>query len=67
MHIFDPELVILGGHVMDAGAELLVPLREAVWERSRRLLDRDVPLIEQQVPDRSGIVGAAGLAMAPRE
>jgi len=25
-----------------------------------------VPLVEQQVADKSGIVGAAGLAMAPR-
>jgi hypothetical protein len=29
-------------------------------------LGRDVPLVEQQVADKSGIVGAAGLAMAPR-
>jgi hypothetical protein len=30
------------------------------------LLGRDVPLVEQQVADRSGIVSAAGLALAPR-
>jgi len=29
-------------------------------------LGREVPLVEQQVGDKSGIVGAAGLAMAPR-
>jgi glucokinase len=66
LHIFDPELVIIGGHVADAGADLLVPLQEQVWERSRGLLGRDVPLVEQQVADKSGIVGAAGLALAPR-
>jgi glucokinase len=66
LHAFDPELVIIGGHVANAGADLLAPLRDAVWERSRGLLGRDVPLVEQQVPDKSGIVGAAGLAMAPR-
>ena len=66
LHIFDPELVILGGQVADAGADLLVPLREQVWARSRGLLGRDVPLVEQQVADKSGIVGAAGLAMGPR-
>jgi glucokinase len=63
---FDPEIVIVGGHVANAGADLLTPLQEAVWERSRRLLSREVPLVEQQVADKSGIVGAAGLAMAPR-
>jgi glucokinase len=66
LHAFDPEIVIVGGHVANAGADLLAPLRDAVWERSRGLLGRDVPLVEQQVADKSGIVGAAGLAMAPR-
>jgi glucokinase len=66
LHIFDPEIVILGGHVADAGADLLVPLQEEVWNRSRGLLGRDVPIVEQQVADKSGIIGAAGLVMAPR-
>ena len=66
LHIFDPEVVILGGQVADAGSELLVPLQEEVWNRSRGMLGRDVPIVEQQVADRSGIIGAAGLAMAPR-
>ena len=55
----------MGGPVADAGADLLVPLQEEVWSRSRGLLGRDVPLVEQQVADRSGIVSAAGLVMAP--
>jgi glucokinase len=66
LHVFDPELVILGGQVTDAGAGLLDPLREEVWSRSRGLLGRDVDIVEQQVSDRSGIVGAAGLVLAPR-
>jgi glucokinase len=66
LHIFDPEIVILGGQVADAGAELMVPLQEQVWERSRGLLGREVPLVEQEVADKSGIVGAAGLVLAPR-
>jgi len=66
LHVFDPELVIIGGHVADAGADLLVPLQEEVWRRSRKLLGREVPLVEQQVADKSGIVGAAGLVMVTR-
>jgi glucokinase len=66
LNIFDPEVVILGGQVADAGSDLLVPLQEEVWSRSRGLLGRDVPIVEQQVADRSGIIGAAGLVMAPR-
>jgi len=67
LHIFDPELVILGGHVVNAGNDLLVPLQEEVWNRSRGLLGRDVPIVEQQVADKSGIIGAAALIMAPRQ
>jgi len=67
LHVFDPELVVIGGQVADAGAELLDPLRQEVWERSRGLLCRDVPIVEQEVADRSGIVGAAGLVIAPRD
>jgi glucokinase len=66
LHVFDPEVVILGGQMVDAGAELMTPLRKEVWARSHGLLGRDALLLEQQVADRSGIVGAAGLAMAPR-
>jgi glucokinase len=66
LHVFDPEVVILGGHVADAGDELILPLQEEVWDRSRGLLGREVPLVQQEVADKSGIVGAAGLVMAPR-
>ena len=66
LHVFDPETVILGGQVTDAGADLLEPLQDQIWERSRNLLGREVPLVQQEVADKSGIVGAAGLVMAPR-
>jgi glucokinase len=66
IHVFDPEAVILGGHVADAGRDLLDPLEEEVWSRSRGLVGRDVPLLEAQVSDRSGIVGAAALVLASR-
>jgi glucokinase len=66
LHVFDPETMILGGQMTDAGTDLLEPLQEEVWDRSRNLLGREVPLVQQEVADKSGIVGAAGLVMAPR-
>ena len=66
LHVFDPEVLILGGQMVDAGEELLTPLRGEVWARSRGLLGREVPILEQEVSDKSGIVSAAGLVMAPR-
>jgi len=64
LNLFDPELVIVGGTMADA--ELLELLQSEVQQRSRKLLGRDVPIVEQQVADKSGIVSAAGLALAPR-
>ncbi|MCU1235064.1 MAG: glucokinase [Candidatus Solibacter sp.] len=52
LHLFDPEIVIRGGSVTDAGRI-----------RCTRLRGREVPIGEQMVADRSGIVGAAGLMM----
>lgn len=61
LHIFDPEVVILGGQIVEAGSALLDPLAREMHWRSKGLLRREVPLVLQQVQDRSGIVGAAAL------
>src|SRR6185369_8313568 len=62
LHIFDPELVILGGQIVEAGDSLLEPLRNEVSWRTRRFLGRVVPIVPSAVQDSSGVVGAAALA-----
>ncbi|HLJ18314.1 MAG TPA: ROK family protein [Bryobacteraceae bacterium] len=62
VHILDPEIVILGGQISEAGEALFSPLREEVHIRTRCLLRRKVPLIPPQIVDRSGVVGAAAIA-----
>ncbi|MDQ3259137.1 MAG: ROK family protein [Acidobacteriota bacterium] len=64
LNTFDPELVILGGQISEAGGMLFEPLRRAVSSRTRRLLGREVPIVPPGVADRSGIVGAASLVSA---
>lgn len=64
LHTFDSELVIIGGQISEAGATLFEPLKREVAWRTNRLLGREVPLVPQGVADRSGIVGAASLALA---
>lgn len=61
LHIFDPEIVILGGQIVEAGPALLAPLQRDVAWRTKGLLRRQVPLLLQQVEDRSGVTGAAAL------
>lgn len=61
--IFDPELIVLGGQIVEAGEFLLEPLRCEVWRRTRPLLRREVPLVRSALSDPSGVLGAAALAL----
>lgn len=62
LHVFDPEALILGGQMVEAGESLLAPLRlEMAW-RTKRYLGREVPVVLPEVKGSSGIVGAAALA-----
>ena len=61
LHVFDPEVVIVGGQISEAGAALFEPLQRHLAWRTRRLLGREVSLIPPQIGDRSGVVGAAAL------
>ena len=63
LHVIDPELVILGGRIAEAGDMLFEPLRLEVPRRTTRLLKRAVPIVPAQVGDGSGVVGAASLVM----
>ncbi len=64
LHVLDPEVVILGGQIVEAGEALLKPLEAEVHWRSVGLLRRKVPLVLQQVKDRSGVTGGAALVFS---
>lgn len=61
LHVFDPELLILGGNIAAAGAQLLGPLQDEVDRRTRGLLQRKVPIVLQSAVGYGGVAGAAGL------
>ena len=61
LHIFDPEVLILGGNIAEAGAQLLSPIRDEVARRTRILLGREVPIVFQSRVGFGGVAGAAGL------
>jgi predicted NBD/HSP70 family sugar kinase len=63
VHLVDPELIILGGQIVAAGAQLLDPLREELRRRTRFLIGRDLPIVFPRVPTHAGVIGAAGLAL----
>jgi glucokinase len=59
LHLFDPEIVIIGGQIAEAGDALFVPLGRGVARRTRLLLRRDVPVVPSRLEDPSGVIGAA--------
>ena len=61
LHIFDPEVLIVGGNIVTAGEQLLGPLRTGVTKYSRRMLSREVPIVVQTQIGYGGVLGAAGL------
>jgi glucokinase len=61
LHIFDPEVAILGGNMAAAGSELLARVEEDVAQRTSILLGRKVPIILQTAVGYGGVAGAAGL------
>jgi glucokinase len=61
LHILDPEVVIVGGQIAEAGEALFEPLRREIRWRTECLLRRAVPLVPPGVVDKSGVIGAASL------
>jgi glucokinase len=61
LHIFDPEVLIIGGNIAEAGPQLLAPIRDEVAQRTRILLGREIPIVFQSQVGYGGVAGAAGL------
>jgi glucokinase len=67
LHVFDPELLILGGNIAAAGPQLLAPLEEEVARRTRVLLGRKVPIVFHSTGGYGGVAGAAGLVFLEQQ
>jgi glucokinase len=61
MHIFDPELFILGGNIAAAGPILIAPIQDRITRRTKTMLGRQVPIVFQKIVGYGGVAGAAGL------
>ena len=64
VNVLDPEVVVVGGGVADAGELLLAPARVA-FHQAVEAVDRrpDVPLVRAHLGNDAGAVGAATLAL----
>jgi glucokinase len=61
VHIFNPELVIIGGGVSRAGDLLFGPVRKVVAERKMR--DIEVSIVPAALGDDPGLLGAVAMVL----
>ena len=62
INIFNPELVIIGGTLSLTGDYITQPIKSAVRKYSLNLVNKDTTIINSQLKDKAGIVGACMLA-----
>jgi len=62
VHMVDPEMIILGGQIAEAGPQLIEPLRVELHRRTRFIIGTDIPIVLPRIPSHAGVIGAAGLA-----
>lgn len=61
LHIFNPELIILGGGVMSMGSMLLEPALRIVQERTMRANLVNTRIVVAQLGANAGLIGAGAL------
>lgn len=66
VHLFNPEVVAIGGGVISAGPFLFDPMQEALAEHLIDGFERDLRVIPASLGQDSGLLGAAVLAQQGR-
>lgn len=67
LHIFSPELLLVGGSVVLENPDLLAQARAIAYDHVLVDFYRDVPILPASLGERVGVLGAAALAFAANE
>lgn len=59
----DPEQVLIGGGVGQAGEILLAPMRDEAVRRARMMAPAVTPIVPAALGEQAGVIGAAALAL----
>jgi predicted NBD/HSP70 family sugar kinase len=59
VNFFNPAVIVIGGDIAEAHAQLLAGVREGIFSRSLPLATRDLRIVPSRLGDRAGITGAA--------
>jgi predicted NBD/HSP70 family sugar kinase len=63
VNFFNPAVIVIGGDIAEAQAQLLAGVREGIFSRSLALATRDLRIVPCQLGDRAGVIGAAIMAI----
>ncbi|GAA1617312.1 ROK family transcriptional regulator [Actinoplanes couchii] len=63
VNLFNPSLIIIGGHVAEAGDSVLAAVRQAIYEQSLPLATRDLRIVRSMRSDMVGVTGSAFTAI----
>jgi len=63
VNFYNPQLIVLGGGVVQTGNLFLASIREAVYRRSLPLATAHLVIQESVLGDRAGVIGAAAMVL----
>jgi predicted NBD/HSP70 family sugar kinase len=63
VNFFNPAVIVIGGDIAEAHAQLLAGVREGIISRSLPLATRDLRIVPCRLGDRAGVTGAATMAI----
>jgi len=63
LQIFNPELIIIGGHVAEANQFILAPIQQAIHTFSNRDINNDTEIKFSELGSKTGTMGAAAYAL----
>ena len=59
VNLLNPERIIIGGGVADAGEILLNPIRETILKRAMPIQAKSVEIVPAQLGNTAGVIGAS--------
>lgn len=62
-NVFDPEIIVVGGGLAEAGELILSPAREELEKRVMNLDSRGVEIVQAKLGTEAGVIGAATMAL----
>ncbi|MBI5554887.1 MAG: ROK family glucokinase [Elusimicrobia bacterium] len=64
INIFNPEKIIIGGGIANAGTLISVPLLKTIKERALAVSLQDVKIVRAKLGEEAGVIGAAMLVLS---